>query len=354
MVPTLNVWIVHAGEPIAGIDPGARDHRYGLLSRELARRGHQVVWWNSTFQHLARRHRFHTDKRIEVSRGLVLQLLHCQPGYRRNVALSRWFHHRALAARFTSLVAGAARPDVIVASVPTPELCEAAVGAGRALGVPVVVDVQDPWPDIYLSVVPPIARPAVRGLLAREFRRVAGALGAASGLTAVSDTYLRWGASRAEGRAALPAEVFPLGYDPDVSDPPDEGARPPIAFRTRFGIPDGARLVAFSGSFGQSYDLDTIAACAAEMRRAGRSDIQFVIAGDGDRMERMRRRSDGLPNLTLTGWLDQRSLAELMAHATVGLCRTPGTPRSRCPTRPSSTWRPACRRCRRSAASSRR
>ncbi len=45
-------------------------------------------------------------------------------------------------------------PDVIhVCNVPI-ELCHAAVTYGRAKGIPVVIDVRDLWPDVYLEVIP--------------------------------------------------------------------------------------------------------------------------------------------------------------------------------------------------------
>jgi hypothetical protein len=47
----MKVWIVEIGEPLP-VEHDVRLLRYGLLTKELAKYGHEVVWWTSSFSML--------------------------------------------------------------------------------------------------------------------------------------------------------------------------------------------------------------------------------------------------------------------------------------------------------------
>ena len=64
--------------------------------------------------------------------GTTLRLIHAQ-SYPRNVSLRRWLNHRAIARRFAVLAKSELQPDVIVSSLPTVELCRAAIRYARPL-----------------------------------------------------------------------------------------------------------------------------------------------------------------------------------------------------------------------------
>jgi glycosyltransferase involved in cell wall biosynthesis len=316
------VWIVETGEPVPWLDAGARTLRCGLLAEALIERGHDVVWWNSTFRHLTKSYCFDAPRTLQPRDGLTINLLHAPRGYRRNVSAARWLHQRAVANELRRALAWADPPDVIVAGLPTLELSAVAVEYGQRAHVPVIVDVVDPWPDVYLSAVPPTVRPLGRLLLGAEYRRLTRILQGATALTSVSRTYLEWAADRGAPRVPQRQRFFPLGYTGGVAGtgPGVERAQGGAGIRGRFGIPCGTHLAVFSGTFGRSYDLRTVVACAALLHRHGRTDIHFVLAGQGDQMPALRRRAASLPNVTMTGWLDQRALTELIQAATVGLC----------------------------------
>jgi len=142
----------------------------------------------------------------------------------------------------------------------------------------------------------------------------------ATGIVAVSETYLRWGLRRAgRGRCSLDA-VFPLGYDSrefweDVGI--EEGAR---QIRDRLGIRADGLVAVFCGTFGHSYDLGTVIEAGRVLQGAGWAGrIQIVLAGDGPRCSDLRKKAEGLRNVVFTGWLDGRALRDLMRTAWVGL-----------------------------------
>ena len=54
-----NVWIVNPFDNLP--EEGAKPQRYSLLAAEIARRGHGVVWWSSSFSHSRKARRADTS-----------------------------------------------------------------------------------------------------------------------------------------------------------------------------------------------------------------------------------------------------------------------------------------------------
>ena len=149
----MRFWLITVGEPVPL--PGGRERllRTGVLGGHLARAGHDVTWWTSTVDHF--RKRFHSvpgpvlsvQPRYEV-RFLSGRLYH------HNLSLARLRNHREIARAFRATAATVPQPDLIVCSLPPLELCVEAVHFGRERGIPVFLDVRDPWPDVFYQVLP--------------------------------------------------------------------------------------------------------------------------------------------------------------------------------------------------------
>jgi hypothetical protein len=80
-----------------------------------------------------------------------LRLVH-GPGYRRNLSIRRIIHNRIVAAAFRDEAARNPEPDIAFCTMPTPELAEKVVELGARESFPVVVDINDLWPDSYLGI----------------------------------------------------------------------------------------------------------------------------------------------------------------------------------------------------------
>lgn len=310
----MHVWIVQIGEAIAGLDQGARSGRCSMLCEALALRGHTVTWWSSTFHHFSKSYRFHRDTTVQLSPAVTVRLLHGEPPYSSNVSIARWRNQRAVAAAFGYELSTQPRPDAIVASIPTLEMSELAVTYAAERAVPVVVDIRDRWPDVYLRALPSLMRPIGRITLTPEYSRLRRVLDGASAVTAVAESDLGW--VREHSSIAIPAKSFAIGYRTVRR----EHRHAPEAIRERFGIPLASKVAVFSGIFGLSYDLTTVLECAELLEGRGRTDIQIVLAGDGDQMPAIRARAAHRKNVTLTGWLDEASLALLLSIASAGIC----------------------------------
>jgi glycosyltransferase involved in cell wall biosynthesis len=312
----MRVWLITIGEPLPTDGAGDRPQRTGMLCKALLQRKHDVVWWSSTVNHARRTLRYSADTTLEPDDHLQLKLLH-SVRYVRNVSVRRLVNHIHLARKFRAMADAEARPDVIICSMPTIELSAAAAEYGKRHGIPVVLDVRDLWPDIFLDVVSPWMRPLVKAGIAPMVRDIRKAFRTCDAVVGVSEGYLDWGL-RYAGRKRTPNDaVFPLGYEKtDVSDADLSVATAEMRER---GVDPSKTVCWFIGMFGQTYDLRTVVETAREAQQRGLDHVQFVLSGAGDDYEKIVALSDGLRNVVFTGWINGVQIAALTRMADIGL-----------------------------------
>lgn len=312
----MNVWICIAYDPIPGIDHTTRLLRYGALAEQLAARGHSVVMWTSTFDHFRKIQRFEADRTVHVNKNLRVELLY-SPGYVRNVSWSRVRHNRILAGRFTVRATMMKSPDIIFAGIPCLELTEATTKYAKKYSVPLIVDIQDIWPEVYVTVLPRRLRFLGRLVLCSEFKRARNIVNAATAVTAVSRQYLEW-ACALRGEHRRYDQVFHLGYRLPPAPLLESEKRRAAEFMQRLRLPKDRILATFVGQFGASYDVDTIIR-AARLLESCEQRTHFVLAGAGDKFSRIHKSTQGLSSVTLTGWLEYQDTITLLQQSHIGL-----------------------------------
>jgi glycosyltransferase involved in cell wall biosynthesis len=314
----MHVWLLQTGETMP-IGTDFRPMRTSAVARALLARGHSVTWWTSAFEHQRKTMVFDGDTTVSLAPGFDLRVIR-GTGYRRNVSLARYVDHAVVAYKFARQAERAPRPDVIVAALPCHMLAYQAVAFARRNGIPVLIDVRDLWPDVFVDKSPDWAKPVARVLFARDFTRTRRALARADGILAVSQGYLEWGLRNARRRRSAGDAVVFHGYrQPSAEDLRADAAREvPPWLRNR----EGSRIFAFVGTFGESYELDLVLEVAR--RLADRKDATFVVAGTGQQAESLARQSAQLSNVALPGWIDGPAIRQLLTRAYAGLvpCRS--------------------------------
>jgi glycosyltransferase involved in cell wall biosynthesis len=314
----MKVWLVTIGEPLPlGISVDDRLHRTGQFARFLASSGHSVVWWTSTFDHFRKQHHFAKDTTLTVAPGLNIRALRgC--GYSRNISMSRFRDHITIARKFALAAAESETPDVILAALPTVELCRACVEHGVRRGVPVVLDMRDMWPDIFVDAVPRPIRPMARLVLAPLYRQARRACASAIAIIGITEEFVDWGLSRGR-RARGPLDrAFPLAYDATV--PPVEKRARAERFWDDHGVhkKEATLTVCYFGSIGIQLDLTHIVEAARSLSNR-KQPVRFVLCGRGERLEEYRRRAQGLDNVLFPGWVDGAQIWSLMRRSSAGL-----------------------------------
>lgn len=315
----MRIWLITVGEPLPTDGENVRLHRAGIMARQFSAMGHRVVWWTSTLDHWTKKHRFDRDTVVDLNERLRLRQLHAI-AYHRNVSVRRILNHCELARKFAAQADLEERPDVILCSLPTLELCAAASAYGKRRGVPVVLDVRDLWPDLMLELLPAWVRPAGRLALAPMFRTVRSACEGATAITGITPQFVEWGLGYARRPRGRWDREFPMGYSAATPSPAAlEKAR---AFWEAHGVTGttggGEFIACFFGTFGRQFDLETVIAAAERLARQNRS-VRFVLCGTGDRLEHYKQLAANCPNLIFPGWVGAAEIWTLSRMASVGL-----------------------------------
>lgn len=309
----MQFWLVNPFDPLPS-DQGVRPMRYQMLVAELLRRGHTVTWLCSDFLHIPKVYR-RTDTLRDLPRGLRAVLIHTRP-YRKNVSLARLLNHHEYVVAVRRWMDRNPPPDGIIVSYPLPDAALDCLRYGRAHGVPVVVDVQDVWPDEFLSLAPRRLRWATRLALTPMFRQSRQVFTLAENCIAVSQHYLRVVTER-RGAPFPYSQVYYLGYEPSVADGDEDEGLPDLL--ARGFTPDTTNIV-FVGTLGTTYDIDTLLE-AARVIASESPRVRFFLAGEGPMREtwEAKARALGLQNVTFLGFLNVTQLRALLAHSFAGL-----------------------------------
>jgi len=312
-------WLIEIGEPLP-IDSGSRLLRTGMLAHELTKKGHQVDWWCSTFDHFRKFHRFEKSTQIDSTPTLRLKLIH-GPGYKKNKSLRRIFHQRALAKEFKKLTRTETPPDLILCSMPTIELSNAAGSFAKAHNIPVVLDLRDMWPDVYLEVMPRLLRPIARPLLQPFYRQLRQAGLNATAIFAITPEFLEWGLKRV-GKSKGPSDRH-FWHSYTSTTPSEKDAASAKKFWANEGLSPSDFIICFFGTM--SLELET-AIEAARTLQPQHPEIKFVFCGTGDRLEHFKHLAKGANNVLFPGWVNRSQIWQLMRLSSAGLAPYPNRP----------------------------
>lgn len=314
----MRVWLITVGEPLPTDRGAPRLLRTGLLAQVMVSRGHHVTWWTSSFNHSEKVLRCRGEGVAQPEERLEIRFLESL-GYSRNIGLRRLADHRRLGRSFRRQAAHMPSPDLILCSLPTLELAQAAVAYGAERCLPVVIDVRDLWPDLFLELVPAWARPLVRPALSPMFRMARRACTGATAIVGVTDEYVAWGLNAAARAATELDRSFPMAYTDD--EPPPGAQREARSWWAERGIrQDGGSFIAcYFGAFGPQRELETVIEAARLLSSRGEESFRFVLSGTGDTLARCRNLASDLDSVLLPGWIDWAKIWVLMRMAAAGL-----------------------------------
>ena len=173
--------------PIDG--PNTRLLRTALLAEELAERGHEVIYFNATFNHQQKVQR--ATETQKISHNLLAGLnydciLLAGRAYAKNVSFNRFRSHRENAAAFEKIAPTLPIPDVILCGFPPIELAETVTNFAKQHGIICALDCRDMWPEVIEERLPSVLRPIAHLALGRLYRQKRRALTNANALTGIT------------------------------------------------------------------------------------------------------------------------------------------------------------------------
>jgi glycosyltransferase involved in cell wall biosynthesis len=323
----MKIWFTEIGEPLP-IEEDVRLHRYGMLTKMLSSRGHDVVWWTSSFSHAPKKHVVNDDSDLTVD-GVNLRILKGL-GYEKNISLQRIRHQKHFSESFYHRAKKQPLPDIIISPVPTIETAEMAVRFSRKFRVPILIDIRDEWPDEFVDLAPKPLRSIAKLFLYPYFEKMRRICMEATGIIAVSGSFLNYGLCFANRLKGENDGVFPLGYtDEPIGQEKILEAR---KFWKGNGVDENAFVCCFFGTIGKFFDLGTVILVAEILSRE--FPIQFVLCGEGTSLNHYKQLAAGTDSVFFPGWMDAPKIAALMEISSVGLAPYAKNTRMSLPNKP--------------------
>lgn len=309
----MKVWLVKLEESVP-LDVDYRPYRMGMLSDALVRSGHDVLRWCSDRNHRLRENRFGFTNRYRFDSNTEFYFLASSIPYNSPVSALRHLDNMVLAWKFWWIGRHSDPPDVIVCSMPTPEMSKLSARLARRFGAPLVLDARDLWPDIIDRELSGIRKAVAKPFVYQMRRSLRYASKHATSLVGITDFYrdhlLRY------GRRKLTREdqVFPLGYDLDqVALSPDDVVEAQ-AFWNTLGISDSQdqSIIYFAGRLNNTVlnGIAPVVEAAAMLEKQDPATI-FVFAGSGQRSDDIRKSFSDLKNVKFPGEVSSKHLLYL-------------------------------------------
>lgn len=314
----MKIWVIQEGEPITFIDGGSRPFRTEMLVNRLIEHGHEVVCWVPTFDHLRKSFRFHSENDIELGSHLRYHFLHSPTAYRKTLSFANARHNYEIAEAFRLRSSEEPVPDLILCSVPPLRLAAFVADYAHRRNIPLVIDVRETWPDSLVKNLRGLKRALAQYLFRNDYRRARQILHRADAITAISQDGLKWALRQADHARRDWDNVFPLAYE-EAPQQLFKDATEEQEFRASLGILPHQKVLTCIGRVGSSFDFPLVVKLAKKFQKEKRDDVHFVLAGEGPIKSSLQKLYRSLPNLTITGWLNQQQLQRLLHITDIGL-----------------------------------
>jgi glycosyltransferase involved in cell wall biosynthesis len=179
-------------------------------------------------------------------------------------------------------------------------------------GVPTILDVKDAWPENLVDAFPDRLKVFARFILSPYFFMMRQTFKTSTGISSVSQEFLNWCHTMANRPQLETDFVFPLSTaDEQFSE--DE-IRVATKWLTQVGnLPKNKLQGYFVGSLNDAFDFNPIISAATKF------PINFVLAGDGPRLESLRLETQHIPNIILPGRVSRVQAKILSANSDFAL-----------------------------------
>jgi len=315
----MRIWLVTIGEPLQVSDTKDRLQRTGILAKLLVQKGHRVVWWTSTFDHVRKIQRFNSDSTINRSNNFKIKLLH-SIGYRKNISLLRFINHYLIGYKFYKCAQEELKPDIILSSLPTLKLSLSVVKYGEKMNIPVVLDMRDMWPDVFLDFIPSWAKRIAYILFLPMYNMLSKACIGATHIIGITSGFVNWGVKSANRNPTSLDKSFPLGYSENA--PKKKDIEDAEQFWAKYGLSKNSNEfnICFFGNLGHSFVPEFINVINAAKKVKNKNyPIRFIICGSGINLDFYKKKSEGCNNVIFPGWINEAQIWTLLRMSSVGL-----------------------------------
>ncbi len=317
----MRVWLVKLEEPVP-LDADFRPYRMSMIADGLIKRGHHVTRWCSDFDHLNNRPRFGRACQKKVNDFYYINFVHSSIKYDKPVSLSRLLNNYLVRRNFFNMARNEVKPDVIVCSMPTPEMARSCASLARQFNIPLILDARDMWPDVIINELSGFKLILAMPIILNMRRSLAYACKYAFSCVGITDFFRDYLLQYAKRKIGKYDAVFPLGYQ-DKNEIIDSGELSKIKeYWCNKGVDFDSKdkYIYFAGRLNSTVaNVFSLVVDAAKILDKSRSDVKFIICGSGQFSEKIKVLSEGVTNIILPGEIKTDQLAELRKKSFIAL-----------------------------------
>jgi len=312
----VNIWLIKEGEPLP-CDDNPRLMRTGLLAEYLAEKGHNVVWWASTYSHGQKMYRYNKETKLSYMKNYIQILLHSTYGYKKNISLKRLLYSNQLAKNLKKSAANLEKPDIIICSYPTISFAKAAVELGKQYDIPVILDIRDLWPDIFVRGFPKAIRFIAPVLLMPIQLTAKKTIMSSNGLVGIIPSHLDWALNKANRPINKNDAVIYIGYKQENYSSTEINEE--LCKWQQLGIDNETWNICFFGTMsGLTMDLETVI-MGFNLLVKKYPEMRLVLCGKGDSLDSYKLLAKGTPQIVFPGWVNKKQIISLMNISKLGL-----------------------------------
>ena len=305
----MKIWLLQSSEPMPVLNPNMRLLRTGMMAEKLVEKGHDVIWFNNSFDHFTKTQMVDKDTTVRVRENYTLYLPYAIK-YKRNISVSRIINHMILAKKFKNKAKIMCKPDLIYASFPTIDYAYEAVKYGKKNNVPVIIDIRDLWPDIFNHNLPKVlsifASPYIKYMDIKTKYIMKNCFA----INGTSDDILVWGLNKAGRSKKKYDRYFYIGYN-------NEKIKDNI--KSEKNLIDNKKFnISFFATINNQFNYNLIYELATIMSKKDK-DVIFNICGDGPQFNLLKEKVCNLDNVKLFGWTEKKDLQNILSNSKIGL-----------------------------------
>lgn len=303
----MNIWTISLFDPTPYDRVG--DLRYMQIAQAALQRRYSVTHFTSTFRHTSKEQRFAEETTIKIKPDYIVEYIKSD-GYSKNVSIKRALAHRDFAIKLLDNLEGRPNPDIILISMPPLESAYRVTQWAAKRGIPVAIDIIDPWPDSIVKDVPSLLKPIAKAAIFPSYLRLRSILRNSSAVLSISNGYLSW--AKSQYGSLRKSQCFYPALNLDKIQ-----LQLNSLARTETRNSDVLRLI-YVGSLAGSYDIPTILEAAAFFDKHHPFKTEFVIAGSGPQSGLVADYCNRLRNLSYLGWISNEELMKQYYLADLG------------------------------------
>ncbi len=305
----IKIWIISLYDPTE-IDQ-TRPMRFLSLAQKAVELDHDVTYFSNTFRHSTKTKRFEKQTIIEHSNNYKTVFIK-SGAYKKNMSFGRLYSHYQYANNLLGYIKNSKEiPDIIVSALPPIHTNYKLSKWCLKNDIPYVIDIIDPWPDVFLRVIPKWLHLPFKFLTSSLFQQVKFILENASGIFSISKQYTTWAEKFIKNKEIYKAVFYPsISLDDYTSE------------ISRYQRIDKNKLrLVYAGNLGISYDIPCILKTAQIMEDKYPGKTEFVIAGHGDFESLIKASQLTLKNIVYLGRIERKELLKLYANSDIGLAQ---------------------------------